>query len=221
MPQYNHVRMPARALRRGAVALTGAAAISVITMSGSAQAASHNWDGVAQCESGGNWSTNTGNGYHGGLQFNAGTWQAYGGGSYASRADLASKGQQIAIAERVLAGQGIGAWPVCGRRLTGGTSAAAPAPVRASRAERTPVPHPVRTPVPHRVRTLVPHRVRVSTAQAAGPTTTGSYLVRAGDTLAKIAAARGTQGGWRELFRRNQDRISDPNMIFAGQRLNA
>jgi nucleoid-associated protein YgaU len=63
--------------------------------------------------------------------------------------------------------------------------------------------------------------VQVSTAQAAGPTTTGSYLVRAGDTLAKIAAARGTQGGWAELFRRNQDRISDPNMIFTGQRLNA
>jgi hypothetical protein len=204
MPQHNYVRMPARALRRGAVALTGAAAISVITMSGSAQAAVHNWDGVAQCESGGNWHINTGNGYHGGLQFSAGTWRGYGGGSYASRADLASKGQQIAIAERVLAGQGIGAWPVCGRRLTGGTSAAAPVPIRVSRAERTPLPQ----------------QVQGSTAQAAGPTTTGSYLVRAGDTLGTIAAARGAQGGWAELFRRNQDRISDPNMIFTGQRLN-
>ena len=77
----------------------------------------HDWDAVAACESGGNWSINTGNGYYGGLQFNSGTWLAYGGGAYAPRADLASKGEQIAVAEKVLAAQGRGAWPVCGRNL--------------------------------------------------------------------------------------------------------
>ncbi|MBO0773589.1 MAG: transglycosylase family protein [Actinobacteria bacterium] len=73
-----------------------------------------NWSAIAQCESGGNWSTNTGNGFYGGLQFTEQTWQAYGGGQYAARPDLATPAQQIAVAQKVLAGQGIGAWPVCG-----------------------------------------------------------------------------------------------------------
>ena len=82
-------------------------------------ASGNDWDAVAQCESGGNWSINTGNGYYGGLQFNSSTWLAYGGGAYAPRADLAAKSQQIAVAEKVLAAQGKGAWPTCGRNLTG------------------------------------------------------------------------------------------------------
>jgi len=73
-----------------------------------------NWSAIAACESGGNWSTNTGNGFSGGLQFSQGTWDAYGGGQYSSSAAGASQSQQIAVAQRVLAGQGIGAWPVCG-----------------------------------------------------------------------------------------------------------
>jgi uncharacterized protein YabE (DUF348 family) len=71
------------------------------------------WDTIAQCESGGNWAINTGNGYYGGLQFSASTWTAYGGGAYASTANLASREEQIAIAEKVQAAQGWGAWPVC------------------------------------------------------------------------------------------------------------
>jgi hypothetical protein len=77
----------------------------------------HDWDAVAACESGGNWSINTGNGYYGGLQFSSGTWPAYGGDAYAGRADLATKSEQIAVAEKVLAAQGAGAWPTCGRNL--------------------------------------------------------------------------------------------------------
>jgi LysM repeat protein len=73
-----------------------------------------NWSAVAACESGGNWAASTGNGFYGGLQFTEQTWLAYGGGQYASSANLASASQQIAVAQRVLAGQGIGAWPVCG-----------------------------------------------------------------------------------------------------------
>jgi LysM repeat protein len=73
-----------------------------------------NWSAIAACESGGNWSDNTGNGFYGGLQFTEQTWLAYGGGQYAPSANLASPSEQIAVAERVLAGQGIGAWPVCG-----------------------------------------------------------------------------------------------------------
>jgi Transglycosylase-like domain/LysM domain len=73
-----------------------------------------NWSAIAACESGGNWSASTGNGFYGGLQFTEQTWLAYGGGQYASSANLASQSQQVAVAQRVLAGQGIGAWPVCG-----------------------------------------------------------------------------------------------------------
>ena len=72
------------------------------------------WDRIAACESGGNWAANTGNGYYGGLQFNLGTWQAYGG---SGRPDQNSREQQIAVAERVRAAEGgYGAWPVCGAR---------------------------------------------------------------------------------------------------------
>jgi hypothetical protein len=79
-----------------------------------ASASGVNWSAIAACESGGNWGANTGNGFYGGLQFSQGTWNAYGGGQYASSASQASAAQQIAVANRVLAGQGIGAWPVCG-----------------------------------------------------------------------------------------------------------
>ncbi|NEK85123.1 transglycosylase family protein [Blastococcus saxobsidens] len=79
--------------------------------------AGNDWDAVARCESGGNWSINTGNGYYGGLQFSASTWTGFGGAEFAPRADLATREQQIAVAERVLAVQGRGAWPTCGRNL--------------------------------------------------------------------------------------------------------
>lgn len=71
-----------------------------------------NWDAIAQCESGGNWSINTGNGYYGGLQFSQGTWEARGGTQYAPRADLATREQQIAVAD----GMSLSNWPVCGAR---------------------------------------------------------------------------------------------------------
>jgi len=74
------------------------------------------WDAIAACESGGNWAINTGNGYYGGLQFSSSTWLGYGGGAYASTANLATREQQISIADRVQAAQGWGAWPVCSVR---------------------------------------------------------------------------------------------------------
>ena len=76
-----------------------------------------NWDAVAQCESGGNWAINTGNGFYGGLQFDYGTWLAYGGGQYAQTANLATRDQQIAVANRLYAARGSSPWPVCGANL--------------------------------------------------------------------------------------------------------
>ncbi|ARF54627.1 transglycosylase family protein [Streptomyces gilvosporeus] len=89
------------------------------------------WGCVARCESGGNWRANTGNGYYGGLQFGYRTWRGYGGLDFAPRADLASREEQIAVAERVLASQGWGAWPACSRRygLSGTTYVPRPDPL--------------------------------------------------------------------------------------------
>lgn len=93
-----------------------------LILAGQAAAATDTeWDQVARCESGGNWAINTGNGYQGGLQFSQGTWSAHGGGAFAPAAQLASKEQQIAVAEQVLAHQGRGAWPVCGSGLSAST----------------------------------------------------------------------------------------------------
>ncbi len=91
-----------------------------LALAGQAGAATDGeWDTVASCESGGNWAINTGNGYHGGLQFSPSTWSGHGGGEFAPAAYLATKEEQIAVAERVLASQGKGAWPTCGRSLSG------------------------------------------------------------------------------------------------------
>ena len=121
----HHVQ-PSRRHRRmlAAVALSGAAGAVTLLGAGTAASAasSVNWDAIAQCESTGNWQINTGNGYYGGLQFSQSTWAAYGGTQYAARADLATRDQQIAIAEKVLAGQGIGAWPTCGAQAGSSTS---------------------------------------------------------------------------------------------------
>jgi hypothetical protein len=105
------------------IAVTGVAlAGGSLALASQAMAATDGeWDSVARCESGGNWAINTGNGYQGGLQFSSSTWSAHGGGQYAPVANMATKEQQIAVAERVLASQGKGAWPVCGHGLSGST----------------------------------------------------------------------------------------------------
>ncbi|MGC2998680.1 transglycosylase family protein [Streptomyces sp. G35A] len=98
-----------------AAGVTGSAIAIPLLGAGSASAADGaTWDRVAECESGGSWSQNTGNGYYGGLQMTQDVWEAYGGLDYAPSADQASRGQQIAVAEKVLAGQGVGAWRTCG-----------------------------------------------------------------------------------------------------------
>ncbi|MGW4157448.1 transglycosylase family protein [Micromonospora chersina] len=190
-------------------AATGAAAL--LGPAAPASAAGVNWDAVAQCESGGNWHINTGNGYYGGLQFSRSTWNGYGGQKYASRADLASRSEQIAIAEKVLDGQGIGAWPVCGKKGgstkryaskdSGSTKSAKKATTeRKSRADRPTV--------------RGDRRATPSTSGA------GSYVVRSGDTLSEIADAKNVAGGWHALYERNKDVVgANPGLIFPGQKL--
>lgn len=104
-----------------AAGVTGSAiAIPLLGATGASAATGTTWDRVAECESGGSWSENEGNGYYGGLQMSQENWEKYGGLEYAETADLASRNQQIAVAEKLLADQGIAAWPTCG--LLGGLS---------------------------------------------------------------------------------------------------
>jgi nucleoid-associated protein YgaU len=191
-------------------AVTGMAAVTPLLVAGPAQADSVNWDAIAQCESGGNWKINTGNGYYGGLQFSQSTWLAYGGGKYAPTANQASRSQQIAVAERTLAGQGIGAWPTCGKRAgssatyqpQGETRSTAGSAERATRSERR----------------ATPARQQRSTTTT--PVTGAeSYVVRSGDTLGKIAAAQQVDGGWKALYAANRAVVEDPDLIFPGERL--
>ena len=106
--------LPGRSLAR--LAVVGAVAAGApLVLAGTASAAPESaWDKLAQCESGGNWNINTGNGYYGGIQFNPRTWRAFGGTGMPHQA---SKAQQIAVAERTLAAQGWNAWPSCSRKM--------------------------------------------------------------------------------------------------------
>ncbi len=116
-PKHAQISKTSPARRRLAgVAVVGATAAVGSVAGAQSASASNVWDAVAQCESGGNWSTSTGNGFYGGLQFTHQTWQAFGGGQYAENANGATRSQQIEIAQKVLATQGPGAWPVCSQK---------------------------------------------------------------------------------------------------------
>jgi len=135
-----------RPLRNRVIGLAAAVSATLFTgagLSSNAQAAGSVWDRVAACESGGNWAINTGNGYYGGLQFSPSAWKAFGGTRHASSANRAGKVVQIDIGRRVLAAQGPGAWPVCGRRagLTRANGAGYAVTVSRSRARAVLVVH--------------------------------------------------------------------------------
>jgi nucleoid-associated protein YgaU len=201
-------------------ALTGvAAAVPVLGVPGSADAATvDTWERLAQCESSGNWSINTGNGYYGGLQFSPSTWREFGGTQYAERADLATKAEQIAIAEKVLEVQGWNAWPACSRKLGLGASdkegdpgsppttsdqdtARDEASSRTSRSGQRTSTLPGR-PAPRR------------------PVAGATYTIQPGDTLSAIAAEHNVEGGWRALWKLNRSLVgNNPDLIFPNEKL--
>ncbi|MFI8365095.1 transglycosylase family protein [Streptomyces sp. NPDC085612] len=215
------------------VTLAGVAGVAVaapLMAAGTASAATASeWDKVAQCESGGNWSINTGNGYYGGLQFSPSTWSSFGGKSYAPQANQASKAQQIAVAEKVLKVQGKGAWPSCGKGLsnssyTGGGSTEATKPKATPKKTETKKTETKRTetkaaPKQETKRAEAPTTRSERTEAPAVKTGNGSYEVKAGDTLGTIAEANGVKGGWEKLFELNKDIVSDADLIFPGQKL--
>ncbi|GGX68394.1 transglycosylase family protein [Streptomyces minutiscleroticus] len=232
-------RRPSKAVRIATFAgVTGAAVAAPLMGAANASAATASqWDTVAQCESGGNWSINTGNGYYGGLQFSASTWAAYGGTAYASTADQASKSQQIAVAEKVLASQGKGAWPVCGTGLTGasydGGSAASGSSSSSSSQQSAPQQSaPAQSTQEQQSQGTQEQRASRSQERPAAEKKTvttptgkkvekgdGEYKVVKGDTLSGIAAEKDVAGGWQKLFELNKDIVDDADVIYPGQQL--
>ncbi|NUS36010.1 MAG: LysM peptidoglycan-binding domain-containing protein [Pseudarthrobacter sp.] len=201
------------AARRGVtLAAVSAAGLALSATAANAATPTSTWDALAQCESGGNWSTNTGIGFSGGLQFTSSTWAAYGGTG--SPAD-ASRDQQIAVAERVQASQGWGAWPSCASQL--GLSGGGGAPVQSAPVQNAPVQNaPVQVqsaPVQSAPAQKAPAPRHATSVALSGET----YTLQAGDTLSIVAQKLGIQGGWQHLADANLDTISDPNLVFEGQ----
>ncbi|MGW2250255.1 transglycosylase family protein [Kitasatospora sp. NPDC001660] len=205
--------------------------------SGTASAASvATWEKVAQCESSGDWSINTGNGFYGGLQFTSSTWAAFGGTAYAPQANQATKDQQIAIAEKVLASQGPGAWPVCSVQA-GLTKGGAPAAVDTSAgATAAKAAAPAAKPAAPAAKPAAPAQDQAPAADNSakgnwaqkrqgwtqnGTQTNGSdYTVVAGDWLSSIADKHNVKGGWQRLFELNRGILTEgPDIIYPGQHL--
>ncbi|MGP9527138.1 transglycosylase family protein [Glutamicibacter sp. AOP5-A2-18] len=239
-------------IRRGgaslaAVAVAGGAIVATTAPANAAGAGT--WDKLAQCESGGNWSINTGNGYYGGLQFTLQTWKAFGGSGMPNNA---SKAEQIRVATKVQAAQGWGAWPACTAKL--GISGSAPsAPSTSTETKSTTstetkksyaAPKKSTTSTETKKSYEAPKKTyvapKVAETKQAAPSTSGkhaapvakapsfnidvtdsgkNYTIKSGDTLNKIANQLGVSD-WRGLFVLNDDQLTDPNVILVGQTLN-
>ncbi|WP_051733365.1 transglycosylase family protein [Kitasatospora phosalacinea] len=227
-------------------ALLAVPVAGLVTANSASAADVSTWDKVAMCESTGNWSINTGNGFYGGLQFTSSTWAAFGGTAYAPQANLATKAQQIAVAEKVLASQGPGAWPVCSVQA-GLTKGGAPAQVDTSGSSSTSSKSTStstskstsaksntttsgdsakasrsesRAQAPKAAAQEAPKQTWKNKSASAAPTNTAKsgdhYTVKSGDTLSKIAGSLGVD--WHALYDNNSGVIGgNPDVIYPGQ----
>ncbi|WP_192831415.1 transglycosylase family protein [Rothia dentocariosa] len=223
------------AIRRtvAALAIGGAAAAAAAPAANAAPAST--WDALAQCESGGNWATNTGNGFYGGLQF---TQQSWNGVGMSGSPMNASREQQIEAAERLLAQQGWGAWPACSSKL-GLSGNATPSYTDPGAAQQEVAPQaqaqqsysePVQeaapaapaptTQAPAQEAPAAPVQEAAPAAQAPAATAAGIYTVQSGDTLSGIAAQLGVAGGYQAIAAANTDVVYNVDLIFPGQVLN-
>ncbi|MBF0807086.1 LysM peptidoglycan-binding domain-containing protein [Rothia nasimurium] len=216
-------------IRRSAavLAIGGAAAASLAATPAANAAPLEAWEALAQCESGGNWSINTGNGYYGGLQFSLSSWAAAGG---TGNPAAASKAEQIRVAENLLQMQGWGAWPSCAAKLNlyaYGTSGAAATVAETPAATTTTTVAPQATQVtevaaapaavetPAVVEAPAAETVPAAEVVAEAAPAANTYTVKAGDTLSEIAYAHGFNG-WDEVLAANADLIQNANVIEIG-----
>jgi len=223
-------------IRRTAAALAiGGAVAATMSMPAANAVDGATWDALAQCESGGNWSINTGNGFYGGLQFTQQSWNGVGmSGSPAT----ATRAQQIEAGERLLAIQGWGAWPACSSKL-GLSGNATPSYTDPGAAQQEVAPQaqaqqsysePVQeaapaapaptTQAPAQEAPAAPVQEAAPAAQAPAATAAGTYTVQSGDTLSGIAAQLGVAGGYQAIAAANTDVVYNVDLIFPGQVLN-
>ena len=224
-------------IRRTAAALAiGGAVAATMSMPAANAVDGATWDALAQCESGGNWSINTGNGFYGGLQFTQQSWNGVGmSGSPAT----ATRAQQIEAGERLLAIQGWGAWPACSAKLglygkTGAaptyteptttvaaqsqtqqtyTAPAAQAAPAAPAAQAAPAAVEAPAAAPAAPAVEAPAAAPVAAPKAAA----GTYTVVPGDSLSLIASKLGVAGGYQAIAAANTDIIYNVDLIFPGQ----
>jgi LysM repeat protein len=199
----------ARALGRRAaqIALVGAVAATPMAFTTGLASADTDWDELAQCESGGDWSINTGNGFGGGLQFTDSTWRAFGG---SGQPEDASRSEQIQVAERVKAEQGMNAWPTCSKK-TGNTDSSAntESDSGSSSSDSESSDSSDSEGVRSSASTEKPAQPVAPAAPGAG------HTVAAGETLSSIAAANGVS--WQSVAQRNA--LADPDSLSVGQQL--
>jgi peptidoglycan hydrolase-like protein with peptidoglycan-binding domain len=211
------LRRPMRHRVAGVAVAGSASIVAGVGLSAPTQAAGSVWDAVAACESGGSWAINTGNGFTGGLQFLGSTWKAFGGTHFAPRADLASKAAQIATAQRVLAAQGPGAWPVCSKRAgltraNGGAAKARPAATARPAAKA----HPAAPTVSFsRTGTAIPQG-KLAVDGLIGPITTRAMQRWVGVTPDGIFGPRTTRALQRKVGAR-VDGVIGPQTLWALQ----
>jgi LysM repeat protein len=203
----------ARVLGRRAaqVVLVGAMAATPLALSTGIASADTDWDELAQCESGGDWSINTGNGFGGGLQFTDSTWKAFGG---SGNPEDAGREEQIQVAERVKAEQGMNAWPTCSKK-TGNTDSSANSGDSGSSKSSTASSSSSESSESSASSdaSAETEGVAATTQKPAAPG--AAYTVASGDTLSAIAAAHGTSVA--SLTQTNG--LADPDTLTPGQQL--
>ena len=207
--RHRAARRPGRVGRAAlAVVAAGAPVVPAALLAAPAAHADTDWDALAQCESGGNWSINTGNGFGGGLQFTDSTWRAFGG---SGQPEDASRSEQIPVAERVKAEQGMNAWPTCSKK-TGNTDSSANTESdsgSSSSSDSESSDSSDSEGVRSSASTEKP-------AQPVAPAAPGAaHTVAAGETLSSIAAANGVS--WQSVAQRNA--LADPDSLSVGQQL--
>ncbi|MGO1182641.1 MAG: transglycosylase family protein [Micrococcaceae bacterium] len=216
----------------GGLATVGLAGAGFMAVAPAASAdTGSDWDRLAECESGGDWSINTGNGYYGGLQFSQQSWEAVGGSGLPSEA---SKDEQIQRAEQLRQIQDWGAWPSCSAQLgLSGDPSGTPAAAEAEQQESAPAQQetqvetsqtenqeaaeqqaPVEESAPVEEQAPAPQKTGSQDVAASGET----YTVQSGDTLSKISDAWGISD-WNDLYQVNAEVVTDPALIYVGQEL--
>lgn len=218
-------------VRFAGIGVAGAATIAAgVATASESKAAGSVWDAVAQCETGQNWATNSVPGYSGGLGFANQYWAAFGGTQYSKLPYQATREQQIAVAQRILATNGPTAWPVCGPRAgltkaNGGAAVGAAAPTTA---KATPKATTTTQAAPKAATTTAKAAPKATTATTAAPkaaattntapAVSGKTLtVKLGDTLSELAVKYHVKGGWQALYQANTNLVKNPNLIYVGQ----